>query len=135
MLSLPSKNLYIAKQSNTLDIMWNLTRLSLRIVFSFLDKLVMAGNLSKFSVICYKCNLSLFHLSYSKSSIDFSKFSICGNADATSAKSFSVSYCAIPIGWVMPRSENSAFLLLLVRQRSKPMVGLSSGDFTKSSTA
>ena len=26
--------------------------------------------------------------------------SICGNADATSAKSFSVSYCAIPIGWV-----------------------------------
>lgn len=54
---------------------------------------------------------------------DFSSFSsissICGNADATSAKSFSVSYCAIPIGWVMPRSENSAFLLLLVRQRSK----------------
>lgn len=36
---------------------------------------------------------------------DFSSFSsissICGNADATSAKSFSVSYCAIPIGWVI----------------------------------
>ena len=78
-------------------------------------------------------------MNYSLSVSDFSSSSsissICGKADATSAKSFSVSYCAIPIGWVMPRSENSAFLLLLVRQRSKPMVGLSSGDFTMSSTA
>ena len=78
---------------------------------------------SKMEITTYY-SLSVF----SSDSSSFSSISsICGNADATSAKSFSVSYCAIPIGWVMPRSENSAFLLLLVRQRSKPIVGLSSG--------
>ena len=45
------------------------------------------------------------YYSFSDFSSDFSSFSsissICGNADATSAKSFSVSYCAIPIGWVI----------------------------------
>ena len=45
------------------------------------------------------------YYSLSDFSSDFSSFSsissICGNADATSAKSFSVSYCAIPIGWVI----------------------------------
>lgn len=62
MLSLPSKNLYIAKQSNTLDIMWNLTRLSLRIVFSFFDKLVMAGNLSMF--LSYATSVIYLYFTY-----------------------------------------------------------------------
>ena len=61
--------------------------------------------------------------------------SIVGSADATSLKSFSVSYWAIPIGWVIPLRANSAFLLLLLRQSNRPIVGLSSGAFTYSSTA
>ena len=55
--------------------------------------------ISKMEITMYY-SLSDFPSDSSFSSIS----SICGNADATSAKSFSVSYCAIPIGpigWVI----------------------------------
>ena len=55
-------------------------------------------------MVISKMEITMYY-SLSDFSSDFSSFSsissICGNADATSAKSFSVSYCAIPIGWVI----------------------------------
>lgn len=65
----------------------------------------------------------------------FSISSMVGNDDFTSANSFSVSYWAIPKGWVVPRRAYWAFTLLFSRQSNNPIVGLSTEAYTVSSIA